>query len=332
MKRFGSVDGFTGLHRAGDLLFILYHNCEENSVFDIKDKDVPSFLTSFFLPVTNYGRGLRYAYKRWFFFFVPYEGFYLLDLEAPNSKVVKLFSYFPYQFQHLKDDYFIGTGGYGGIYKIDNSYHPKKVGRIGSEIYEFFIYKDHLFGACKDEGLKVFNITIPDDPRFVSQPFENFLCMSVEYFHEKMGLVKNELGHILIVDISNPKLPKVLSSIEGKLYPYKSFFASYPYLIVRVTETDHILKIFDYSNPMFPRLTFSHAAPKMRSVIYSEPYVAMWSDHELEVLNLTANGELTMMSSYRFSEEIYSVVIIDNYIYLSKSDGIFLAPLSKDRG
>ncbi len=69
---------------------------------------------------------------------------------------------------------------------------------------------------------------------------------------------------------------------------------------------------------MFLRLTFSHAAPNIRSVIYSQPYVAMWGAHELEVLNLTANGELTMLSSYEFSEEIYSVIIVDNYIYLLK--------------
>lgn len=331
MRKFDCVEGFTGLYCANNLLFVIYHNREENKVFEITDKENPSALGAFSLPMTDYGRGLAYAYENWFFFIAPYEGFYLLDLGTRNDfEMVKLFPYCPYQFQHLKDNYFVGTGGYGGIYKIDSSYHPEMVGLLDDEIYEFFVHGNYLFGASKDEGLKVFNVVVPEKPELLSQPFGNFLCMSVEHFHAKMVLVKSELGEILNVNIENPQMPRVLSSIEANFLPYKSFFANYPYLTVRIKETDHLLKVFDYSNPTEPQLVFTYPIPSIQHVIHNRSHLAAWGDQYLEILNVNINGEIIKISSYEFSEKIFSVIFIDNYIYVAKSDGIFFFPISKD--
>lgn len=327
MRKFDCVDGFTGLYRANNLLFVIYHNREENKVFEITDKENPSALGTFSLPVTGYDRGLVYTYENWFFFIAPYEGFYLLDLGARNNfEMVKLLPYFPYQFQHLKGDYFISSGGYGGIYKIDSSYYPEMVGLLDGEIYEFFVHG----GASKDEGLKVFNVAVPEKPELLSQPFGNFLCMSVEHFYAKMVLVKNELGQILNVSIENPEMARELSRIEANFLPYKSFFANYPYLTVRIRETDHLLKVFDYSNPTRPQLVFTYPAPNIHHVIHDRSHLAVWGDQYLEILNVNQNGELIKVSSHEYSEEIFSVIFVDDYIYIAKSDGIFFFPISED--
>ncbi len=346
MKRFDEVNSPVSLYHNHDLLFALN---QENKIFNITERESPSFLATFSLPSDGYMKTLLTIFKKWAFFNAGYQGLFLLDIIDPFSpKCIKLSSDISFKFQHFKDYYFVVALGRNGgrIYDLKHQPELRTASEIPGDLFDFFVHRNCLFGACLNQGFKVFDLISLEEPNLISHPFGNFLCMSLELFHDDVALIKNEQGQILILDISDAMQPRRMAVIEGRLLPYKNFFVHYPFLIVQMVESGHLFKVFDCSRPSDPRLIFTYPCPHVAYVVQQGPFIAAWGNQHypkekreragmhkvdifIDIMRISNNGELKKVISFEEEKEVYSVTIADNFIYIAKGDGIFVTAIPK---
>lgn len=343
MNKITPLDHGGSLICTDNLLFVLGR---ENSVFDLTHKNAPSLLGTFTLPKSNYSSRLMLSYKQWFFFNVGYEGTYLLDLGRPNEfKTVRLGIFPQLKFKHLHANYFMSNTA---IFSMEESSQLKVVWEMFEGVFDIYPYEHYIYLACKDEGMKVYDISTLETPKLVSHPFGNFFCSCIEHFHDKVIIVKPELNNVLfLVDISQPEEPVLLSEVRGETYPYKNFFIQYPYLIVYVYEAEKILKVFDCSSPDFPRLVCTYPVSHRSQINHCGSFIALWGSDQpadtpkppLEVLKITEEGKLIKVMSFRQEPKIYSgrhdlgiedVALSENYLYVTRDDGAFVSPISEE--
>jgi hypothetical protein len=302
-------------------------------------------LGTFSLPSDGYREELYLTYKNWVFFNAGYQGIYLVNVKDPSQAVTTKFLPGSLKIDLFKDEFLIGSfAGLGAkIYQINELPNAALVGRISGadSLFDFFLYKDHFFAACREEGFKVFDLSNLEEPKLVSQLFKGSLCLAMEHYRDEVAFFKIENGTIFVMDISHPAKPKKLAEIRINLQPYKNFFVQYPYLIVWMREKERFFDVYDCSDPERPRLVYTYSSPDLSYFTHQGDVIAAWGfaeemdkqgriidptqlEQPFEVLKVTSRGELQKIISYKKMERIHSVAIKEKYIYIAKNDGLFV--------
>ncbi|MCL5879075.1 MAG: hypothetical protein M1428_04685 [Deltaproteobacteria bacterium] len=315
-------------------------------VVDIADQTQPRMLGTFLLPEDRYDKPLICNYKDWVFFNVGYQGVFsvnkntLSPIQATSVPCLKL--------QHLKDDLFVGaTGGGGGtIYQLTSMGGLNVVSVIPQIVTDFVLHGNYLFCACLTYGFKVFDLSNINKPQLISDPLSNFVCTSLGSYNDKTILVKNDMGEMYLMDISNPFIPKALSSIKGRFFPGRSYFIHYPFLIVRMYEPNHILRVFDCSEINNPRTVFTYPAQHLEYIVHNRPFIIGWAWKKylysnisktqiasqgvpFEILKLSPQGELKQVISIENMDDVYTANLSGDHLYIAKTDGVYSLALNE---
>ncbi len=338
MRKFAEANGPTALYTAQNYLFAVGRE-KTVEIYDVTVKELPAHVGSVPVPNVEYAIRLLLEYKKnQFIFASSYIGSYLVDISNLSQVAIsKVLSIAPMKMQACKEDYFIvASTTRGGIFQFVQDTEMKETSFIDKSLWDFLLFNDTLFCACSEAGFKVFDISRLKKPVLLSQPLGSFFCTSLAPLDKNTAVVKDERGSIYFVDITTPAKPRQLSQIEGALYPYKSFFVSYPYLIVRMKDDDrHMIKVFDCSKPTNPKLVFTYAAPHIVYVTFKSPYFAGWglqqdvvqSKSSFEIMKIDKEGELQKVKSIAEPVQVYSAILMEEHAYVARDDGIFVMPL-----
>ncbi len=333
LSQFDSVVGPTGLFCSGNLLFVMGR---EKKIFDISRPDSPQHLSSFSLPSDGYQEQLIARHRNWIFFSAGYQGVYILDITDPvNANVVKVLPESVFKLKHYKDNLFISASGAAGgrAYEILSPTASIERARIVSHLFDFLICQEFLFCGSMVAGFNIADLSDIDSPRLINQPLGKFECFSLDTLYNSIILVKDEGGHLLIVETSCPAAIKVLSRIACRLMPYRSFFSCPPFLVLWVGEgSERAFWVMDCSDPTNPRRLFTYHLAEVSYVKQLDRTFAIWGQKSpstnrvvstFQILGLMSNGELRRLISIGPMEEIYSVTLIPGRAYLATADGVF---------
>lgn len=134
------------------------------------------------------------------------------------------------------------------VLKLVGSY-KRRFGATG-DIIDTFVQDNFLYVACRSAGLKIFDITDPENPIFKGSVVTGGLALEV-CVSGNIAAIADYYGHLKIIDVSNPSLPRIVATYETYIYISEiDISGNYVY----VADDSSGLKIIDISKPKTPHL------------------------------------------------------------------------------
>lgn len=222
------------------------------------------------------------------------------------------------------------VSGTGGLFAIDVSHpaDPIAVGFVPITGFTRYIVvaNDYLYvtSELSKSGLHIFDLTDSATPVEVS--FLDSITGPIA-LTGKYAFISDYGGDLLIVDVSNPITPMVISSISG--LGGLSVVAADDYAYV--ASQDNTLYIFDISEPTDPIQVGNVGIPgdNIYDMAVIEDYVYVANSAGLRVTNVADPAAPVVLGSYDTVDLAYGVAVSGSYVHIAtRTDGLRVIDVS----
>jgi hypothetical protein len=226
------------------------------------------------------------------------DGLYILDITTPSSPLI-LFS--PSGNEQMQDIYVAGK---------------------------------YVYGAYGDDGLKIFDVSVPQTPVLVGQYHQtkcflhslsvsgNFACLVMRFLDSE---IDDFWEKVLWMDVSNPASPQLLgtytgasksSSPEGLQIIGNIVFVPFHFFNKGTYKSDGYLSIIDFSDSTEPTSIF-HIDGIFWDLERVGNHLFMAADYDgLRIYDISQPGSPVLSGEYDASGEGFDVCFNGNYAYL----------------
>ncbi|RKZ26085.1 hypothetical protein DRQ20_03750 [bacterium] len=269
-----------------------------------------------------------FAYKNHLYLGAHYRGFEILEVSDPSSPTCIYFYDVPYSISALyKLGNYVYLGEEGRVWIIDvtSLTYPSYAGdfEVPGKVKDILYPGDYLYIAVYGEGVRIYDITDPVAPVWVSSIIDastryiESICIDSVYAYLALGS-----SGIHVYDISNPLLPFRIATADtrGKA---RDLCTGEGYLYV--ADGDSGVLIFDISVPESLKEVSACSVSYAHSLVLSNGYLYIaqlndgWSIWKVEdPLNPACVFQDTTITGIR------RIAVTDSFCYVAGDSGVYV--------
>jgi hypothetical protein len=213
------------------------------------------------------------------------------------------------------------------------------VGSISSFSQKFSVKDNFVYGisnpAASDPSMYTMDVSVPSTPSIIGKLYLEEKGGSVQQIStDKSNVFISLTGKIIIIDISTPTSPTIISEINGFSHPTIHPEENHAYITTGTSlGTDGELRIFDISSPDSPTILSSLNGNNRGELFFSEGYVfavgkVIHGNNDtntfsyIDIFDVSNPVLPAVLKSVMITGFIRDIQTIGNYMYCATSTGL----------